>query len=254
MTGRLNGKVAIISGGANGMGAAEVAMFAKEGAKVCVLDVREDLAQPVLDRVGREGGTAIFERVDVSNEDDWVRAISKTTQKFGRLDILVNNAGIGARDYDFESVDDWNHVMKINMTSVFIGTKLAVKEMRRVGKGSIVNIASIASLSGDAVNNPVYGVSKGAVWNYTKQCAAMYGKDNIRVNSVHPGFMPRMLQKDNKPVVPSEVAFKDKMEQIPLGRIGTVDEVAYGVVFLASDEASYITGTELVIDGGFLVL
>jgi NAD(P)-dependent dehydrogenase (short-subunit alcohol dehydrogenase family) len=255
MPGRLNDKVTIISGGANGMGAAQATLFAREGAKVTIMDVRADLAADVMKRIKAEGGTAQFVEGNVTSEDDWKRVIQKTVDAYGRLNILVNNAGIGARHYDFESVDDWRHVMDVNATSVFIGTKLSVKEMRKIGGGAIVNIASIASLSGDAVNNPVYGTSKGAVWNYTKQCAAFYAKDNIRVNSVHPGFMPRMLPRNaDVKVDPPEVAFADKIAQIPLGRIGTVDEIAYGVLFMASDEASYITGTELIIDGGFLAL
>jgi NAD(P)-dependent dehydrogenase (short-subunit alcohol dehydrogenase family) len=254
MVGRLKDKVAIVTGGANGMGAAEAAMFAREGAKVTIMDVRADLAEPVVKRIRDEGGTVQFIEGNVTSEDDWSRAIRATVEAYGKLNILVNNAAIGARQYDFESVNDWRHVMDVNVTSVFIGTKLSVKEMRKAGGGSIINIASIASLSGDAENNPVYGTSKGAVWNYTKQCAAIYAKDNIRVNSVHPGFMPRMIQRNNEKVESSEVAFADKLAQVPLGRIGTVDEIAYGVLFLASDEASYITGTELVIDGGFLAL
>ena len=254
MTDRLKGKVAIVTGGANGMGAAQAAMFAREGARVTIMDVRADLAEAVMARIKAEGGTAQFVEGDVTKEADWTRVIEATIRAYGKLEILVNNAGIGARHYDYESVDDWRHVMDVNATSVFIGTKLCVKEMRKAGGGAIVNIASIASLVGDAVNNPVYGTSKGAVWNYTKQCAAMYAKDGIRANSVHPGFMPRMLQRDNIEVPSPEVAFASSVAQVPLGRIGTVDEVAYGVLFLASDEASYITGTELVIDGGFLAL
>ena len=196
--------------------------------------------------------TAIFQRADVTKEGDWTNAIASTIDAFGKVDILVNNAGIGARQFDPESVDDWRTVMDVNLTSMFIGTKLCVKQMRRNGGGSIVNIASIASFSGDAENNPVYGTSKGAVWNYTKQCASLYAKDNIRVNSVHPGFMPRMLQRNDEKVDPAEIAFAHKLKLIPLGRIGKLEEVAYGVLFLASDEASYITGTDLVIDGGFL--
>jgi NAD(P)-dependent dehydrogenase (short-subunit alcohol dehydrogenase family) len=174
-----------------------------------------------------EGGEARFEQGDVTSEDDWKRVLQTTVDLYGKLDILVNNAGIGAHHFDFESVEDWRHVMDVNMTSVFTGTKPSVKEMRKSGGGAIVNIASIASLSGGAVNNPAYSTSKGAVWNYSKQCAAIYAKDNIRVNSVHPGFMPRMLQHNDEKVPPPEVAFAEKLAQIPLGRIGTVDEVAY---------------------------
>lgn len=254
MPGRVAGKVAIVTGGANGMGAAEAAMLAREGAKVCIMDVRADLSGPVLKRIADEGGDAFFEEGNVTSEDDWKRVIAATVSRYGKLDILVNNAGIGARQYDPESVEDWHHVMNVNMTSMFIGTKLAVKEMIKAGGGAIVNLASISSLVADGGNNPVYGASKGAVWNYTKQAAALYAKNNIRVNSVHPGFMPRMIQRNDEKVDPAEVAFAEKLKWVPMGRIGTVDEIAYGVLFLASDEASYITGTELVIDGGFTAM
>ncbi|MBX3568048.1 MAG: glucose 1-dehydrogenase [Rhizobiaceae bacterium] len=253
MPGRVAGKVAIVSGGANGMGAAEAAMLAREGAKVCIMDVREDLAAPVVERIRDAGGEVIFVQGDVTSEDDWKRVIAETVEAFGKLTILVNNAGIGARLYDPESVEDWHHVMDVNMTSVFIGTKLAVKEMIKAGGGAIVNIASIASFIAEG-GNPVYGASKSAVWNYTKQAAVLYAKNNIRVNSVHPGFMPRMIQRNNEVVDPSEIAFAEKLKWVPMGRIGTVDEIAYGVLFLASDEASYITGTELMIDGGFTAM
>lgn len=252
MPGRLKDKIAIISGGANGMGAAQAAMFAREGAKVTIMDVRADLAEVVMTRIATEGGVAQFVEGNVTSEDDWKRVIETTTEAYGKLNILVNNAGIGARQFDFDSVADWRHVMDVNATSAFIGTKLSVPEMRKAGGGAIVNIASITSLSADAGNNPVYGASKGALWNYTKQAAAIYAKDNIRVNSVHPGYMPRMLQRFEEDIKPAEVAFAANIAKVPLGRIGTVDEIAYGVLFLASDEASYITGAELVIDGGFL--
>jgi 3(or 17)beta-hydroxysteroid dehydrogenase len=249
---RVKGKVAIVSGGANGMGAAESKLLAAEGAAVTVMDVREDLARPVVDDIEKKGGRVIFVRGDVTKEDDWKTVIETTVATFGKLDILVNNAGIGARQFDPDSLEGWRTVMDVNVTGVFLGTKLAVHQMRKVGGGSIVNISSIAGFVGDPGNNPVYPTSKGAVRIYSKAAAVWYAKDNIRINSVHPGFMPRMLQPNDEKVTPSEIAWAENIAWVPMKRIGTVEEVAYAVLYLASDESSYCTGIELVVDGGFL--
>jgi len=252
MSKRLQDKVAIVSGGASGMGAAEVVLFAREGAKVVILDLREDLAESVVLKRGSGDGEIVFVQGDVTQEAAWEQAVKTTINAFGRLDILINNAGISPLGLDPDSLKDWHHVMDVNMTSAFLGTKYASKAMQKSGGGSIVNIASILTFVGDGNLGPSYGASKGALWSFTKQCALRYAKDGIRVNSVHPGYMPRMLQRDGAQAPPIEVAMADRYAKIPLGRTGRVEEVAYGVLFLASDEASYITGTHLVIDGGFL--
>ena len=252
MPGRVQEKVAIVTGGAHGMGAAAAILFAKEGAKVCIMDIRKELADSILQQIKDIGGEAIFQQGDVTNERDWIKTIAATIEAFGKVNILVNNAGIGPSQLDPANVDDWRTFLDVNATSAFVGTKLCAKKMCEAGGGAIVNIGSIAAFVGLGEVNPAYGASKGALLSYTKQCACIYGKDNIRVNSVHPGLMPRMLQVDGRPQLPAEIAYKDRLPLIPLGRIGVAEEVAYGVLFLASDEASYITGSDLVIDGGYL--
>ncbi|GKY87042.1 SDR family NAD(P)-dependent oxidoreductase [Sinisalibacter aestuarii] len=253
MTARLKGKVAVVTGGANGMGAAQAAMMAREGAKVCIMDVRDDLAAPVLERILDADGEAMFHRGDVTREADWEEVLAAVVARYGRLDILVNNAGIGANRLDPDSVDDWKTVMEINVMGAAIGTRLAVPIMRAGGGGAIVNISSIAAFAAFEDANPVYATSKGALWTYTRQAALTHAKDGIRVNSIHPGLMPRMLQPGNPALSDAEQGRADKLGHVPLRRLGHPDEVAYGVVFLASDEASYVTGSSLVIDGGYLL-
>ena len=256
MPDRVKDKVAIVTGGASGLGEAEAKLLAREGAKVCIMDLREDLANPIVETITKDGGQAIFVKGDVSQEADWHRVVATTTDCFGSLNILVNNAGVAGRYFDAESVEDWRKIMDINMTSVFIGTKSCVGAMRKSGGGAIVNISSVFGIVALRNSNPAYSSSKGAIRIYTKASACAYAADNIRVNSVHPGFMQKMLAPDPT-YGPSEGQYQQvnnskQLERVPLGRIGMPIEVANGVVFLASDEASYITGAELNIDGGFL--
>ena len=244
---RLRNKVAIVTGGAHGMGEAEARLFAREGAKVVVADILADMGETVADDIRREGGEARFERLDVTSDADWERVIAATLGVYGKLDILVNNAGIGSSTFnDIDGTDGWDRIIAVNQTSVFLGTRRAAAEMTKSGGGSIVNISSILGLVGSDTGHPAYGASKGAVRLYTKQAAVRYGPRGVRVNSVHPGYMPPMLNSTNA----GERA--DKIERTPLRRLGEVIEVANGVLFLASDEASFITGTELVIDGGWV--
>ena len=249
---RLNGKVAIITGGAGQMGGTHAQLFAAEGAKVVVADVRDDDGERIAQRIRADGGEARYVRCDVTSEEDWIQLIAKTVAAYGRFDILVNNAGIsGSSTKENDSTEQWHRIVDINATSVFLGTKLAVAEMRKTGGGSIVNIASIMGIVGGEENHPSYHASKAAVRGYTKAAACRYGPDNIRVNSVHPGFLPPMLSSNNSHPTPG--GLQRKLDWTPLRRRGEPMEVAYGVLFLASDEASYITGAELVIDGGFTV-
>ncbi len=244
---RLRNKVAIVTGGAHGMGEAEARLFAREGAKVVVADILADMGETVAADIRREGGEARFERLDVTSDADWERVIAATLGAYGKLDILVNNAGIGSSTFnDIDGTDGWDRIIAVNQTSVFLGTRRAAAEMTKAGGGSIVNISSILGLVGSDTGHPAYGASKGAVRLYTKQAAVRYGPRGVRVNSVHPGYMPPMLNSTNA----GERA--DKIERTPLRRLGEVIEVANGVLFLASDEASFITGTELVIDGGWV--
>ncbi|MHB8575078.1 MAG: SDR family NAD(P)-dependent oxidoreductase [Dehalococcoidia bacterium] len=246
---RLPGKVAIISGGASGMGAEEARLFAREGAKVVVADVIDADGQQVVAEIGATGGEALFVHCDVTNESDWKQAVDSTVERFGRLDILVNNAGLSSSSVgNHLDTDGWRRIMDVNATGVFLGAKYAVLAMQQSGGGAIVNISSIMGFVGGSGGHPAYHASKGAVRIFTKAMAARYGPAGIRVNSVHPGFMPTM--RSGRPR--NEAAMQELIKQTPLRRTGETIEVAYGVLFLASDEASFITGTELVIDGGFI--
>jgi NAD(P)-dependent dehydrogenase (short-subunit alcohol dehydrogenase family) len=244
---RLKDKVAIVTGGAHGMGEAEVRLFSKEGATVVIADLLDKEGEAVAADISASQGRARFIRTDVTSESDWQRLISETVAFYGRLDILVNNAGIsGSAVGDHDDLTGWLKLQAVNSTSVFLGTKLAAAAMMPNGRGSIVNISSIMGFVGGSEGHPGYAASKGAVRLYTKAAAAKYGPFGVRVNSVHPGFMPPMLNATNAGLRAS------KIEATPLRRLGEPIEVAYGVLFLASDEASFVTGTELVIDGGFI--
>jgi NAD(P)-dependent dehydrogenase (short-subunit alcohol dehydrogenase family) len=244
---RLKDKVAVITGGAHGMGDAEARLFAAEGAKIVVADILGADAEAVAAEIRTRGGEAIAATIDVTREDDWNALIGKTLAAYGRLDILVNNAGIsGSSVGNPDGLEGWHRVIAVNQTSVFLGTKLAAEQMAKTGGGSIVNISSIMGFVGSTSGHPAYHASKGAVRIYSKAAAVRYGPSGVRVNTVHPGYMPPMLNATNA----AERA--DKIALTPLRRIGQPVEVAYGVLFLASDEASFVTGTELVIDGGFI--
>jgi NAD(P)-dependent dehydrogenase (short-subunit alcohol dehydrogenase family) len=246
---RLPGKVAIISGAAHGMGAEEAKLFAREGAKVMIADILEDEGKQREAEINQAGGEAMFVRLDVASEADWKRVVEATVARFGKLDILVNNAGLSSTsEADPMDTDGWRRIMEVNATGVFLGTKYAIPAMKQSGGGSIVNISSIMGFVGGESGHPAYHASKGAVRIFTKATAVKYGPDGIRANSVHPGFMPPMRSARPR----DAAALQTLVDQTPLRRTGKPIEVAYGVLFLASDEASFITGTELVIDGGFI--
>ena len=244
---RLEGKVALISGGARGMGAEEALLFAREGAKVVigdVLDEGRDIAAQI------PGGQAIFVRLDVTNEGDWERAVSTAEQVYKRLDILVNNAGVSAvGGIEDTTVEEWDRVMSVNAKGVFLGTKHAIPAMQRAGGGSIINISSQLGIVAMNESSPQYIASKGAVRLLTKSTAIQYASDGIRCNSVHPGPIVTPMTDFRR----SDPAVRELMtSRIPLGRYGESIDVAYGVLYLASDEASFVTGSELVIDGGWV--
>ena len=244
---RLESKVALISGGARGIGAAEARMFAREGASVVVGDVLEEEGRRVEKEIIDTGGHALFARLDVTSEADWLRVVELTVQRFGRLDILVNNAAILRKGQVLETSEEtWDEVMSVNSKGVFLGTKHAIPQMRKSGGGSIINISSGAGITGSR-RNAAYHASKGAVRIFTKAAAVQYAKEGIRVNSVHPGPVSTDMLASSHADDDSD---EQRATQIPLGRFGKPDEVAYGVLYLASDESSFVTGSELVIDGG----
>ena len=244
---RLEGKVALISGGSRGQGATEAELFVKEGAKVVIADILEPEGNAVAAQIREGGGDASFIRLDVTSEDDWRDAVEFTLNTYGRLDILINNAAIYKRTPIVQTeLDEWNQIMDINSTGVFLGTKHSVPAMQKSGGGSIINISSTAGLVGSE-RGSAYGASKGSVRLFTKYTAIQHASDGIRSNSIHPGPIDTEMIKENIST-PEDRA--ESEARVPLGRIGTVMDVAYGALFLASDESSFMTGAELVIDGG----
>jgi cyclopentanol dehydrogenase len=246
---RLAGKVALISGGARGMGAAEAKMFAREGAQVVLGDVLEDEGRAVEAEIAAKGGKAAFLRLDVTREAEWQAAVALAERRFGRLDVLVNNAGISAAGrVEDTTVEAWDRVMEVNAKGVFLGTKAAIPAMRRAGGGSIVNISSQLGLVGMDISSPQYTASKGAVRLLTKTTALQYAKEKIRANSVHPGPIVTAMTERRRA---DPDAYALMLSRIPLSRFGEPEEVAYAVLYLASDESAFVTGSELVIDGGW---
>jgi NAD(P)-dependent dehydrogenase (short-subunit alcohol dehydrogenase family) len=246
---RLQNKVALITGAASGMGEASARLFAREGAKVIVSDILEKEGAAVVSSITAAGGEAIFLRQDVTDEAQWRNAIQSTVQRHGRLDILVNNAGISGAVPDRMDLAYFDKLMAVNARGTFLGMKCAIEQMKKQGGGSIVNLSSISGFVGQQFVHMGYNGAKAAIRMMTKSAAVQYGTDHIRVNSVHPGVMPPMRTS----VTAADPKLREKLlETIPMRRAGRVEEAAYAILFLASDEASYVTGTELVVDGGFL--
>ena len=244
---RLEGKVALISGGARGQGATEARLFAQEGAAVVIGDILQDEGRQVEAAINEAGGRALFVNLDVTNSDEWQAAIAKAVETFGKLDILVNNAAIYSRiPIEHATEEEWDKIIDINLKGVFLGTKHCIPAMRAAGGGSIINISSTAGLVGSP-RGGAYSASKGGVRLFTKNTAIQHAADGIRANSIHPGPIDTEMIADN---IRTDEGLAASVARVPLGRIGTVDDVAYGALFLASDEASYMTGSELVIDGG----
>jgi len=246
---RLAGKVALISGGARGMGAVEAHLFAQEGAKVVLGDVLEAEGKAVEEQIRAAGGAATFVRLDVTSETDWEQAVATAERLHGGLHVLVNNAGIGGgRRIEETTLQDWERTMAVNSTGVFLGTRAVIPALRRAGGGSIVNISSQLGLVGTDNSSPQYQASKGAVRLLTKATAIQYARDGIRANSVHPGPIVTAMTERRR-ADPEQ--YRLTISRIPLGRYGRPEEVALGVLYLASDEAAFVTGSELVIDGGW---
>lgn len=251
---RVRGKVAIVTGGALGLGEATAALLAREGARVVVTDVKEDEGRQVAERIGKDGGEAVFLKHDVSREDDWKRVMDETTSSFGRLDIMVNNAGVAlGKDVEHTTFDEWRWLMSINLDGVFLGTRFAITAMKPNRSGSIVNMSSIEGLIGDP-NLAAYNASKGGVRLFTKSAALYCAKAgyNIRVNSVHPGYIVTpMVESYAQASGDAAAAQRALIALHPIGHLGEPNDIAYGVLYLASDESKFVTGSELVIDGGY---
>ena len=258
---RLAGKVALVTGAAMGLkgarmgiGGATAWMFAREGAKVALCDVNEELGQTTASQIREEGHDATFVFLDVTSEQGWINAIQATVSAYGKLDILVNSAGNSIPGgIEETTVEVWDDLLAVHAKGPFLGTKHAIPEMRKVGGGSIINISSINGLTGSGAS-PGYTAGKGASRIFSKVAAVQYAKEKIRVNSVHPGYVETPLSRTRVGMpggtTEEELASK-RIAQTPMGREATPDELAYGILYLASDESSFVTGSELVIDGGF---
>ena len=251
---RLEGKVALITGAAAGVegalmgfGGAAARLFAREGAKVVLTDILVEQGERSAAEIREMGGDAIFVKLDVTSDEDWQKAIEATLAAYGRLDVMINNAGTGApANVEDTTVDVWDGQMDVHAKGVFLGTKCAIPEMRKVGGGSIINTSSIYGLVGSP-GSTAYHAAKGAIRIFSKAAAIQYAPDGIRVNSIHPGFMRTPM---TRPRYEDPIRHTELLERIPMGRMGTADEIAYGMLYLASDESAFVTGSELVIDGG----
>ncbi len=249
--GRLDGKVALISGGARGQGAVEARMFAAEGACVVFGDILDDEGRRVEAEIRELGGQATYVHLDVTSEDDWQSAVNAAVSEYGKLDVLVNNAGIVlGRSIEDMTVAEWDRLFDVNAKGVFLGTKASLPALREAGGGSIVNISSTAGLVGNDYNLAGYSSTKGAVRLFTKSTAIQHAGEGIRCNSVHPGPIDTPMLRESRANRGSGLSDEEQMRRVPLGRIGRPEDIAYAVIYLASDEASFVTGSEVVVDGG----
>ncbi|MDH4120801.1 MAG: glucose 1-dehydrogenase [Deltaproteobacteria bacterium] len=250
---RVKGKTALVTGGSMGMGESHAKLLAREGAKVAVADVSEEKGNAVAEAIRKAGGEAVFIRLDVSREDEWTKAIQAVDKAFKRLDILVNNAGILLmKDVEHTTFDEWKRLLSVNLDGVFLGIHTAIPLMRKGGGGSIINISSISGIVGDA-NLAAYNASKAGVRLLTKSAALYCAREkmNIRVNSVHPGGVVTPM---TQPLLSNPDVQKQLDASTPMGRMAQPIEISWGVLFLASDESSYMTGSELVMDGGMTAI
>jgi NAD(P)-dependent dehydrogenase (short-subunit alcohol dehydrogenase family) len=250
---RVEGKVALVTGGGLGLGQATAMLLAREGAKVVVTDLQEEPGHATVDAIIDAGGEAIFIRHDVASEADWSAAIGMTANRFGGLHVLVNNAGVAlTANVEDTTLEQWRWLLSINLDGVFIGTRMAIGAMKASG-GSIINISSIEGLIGDP-NLAAYNASKGGVRIFTKSAALHCAKAGyrIRVNSIHPGYIWTPMVQHYLAAQPDPAAAKAFVEGLhPVGHLGEPDDIAYGALYLAADESKFVTGAELVIDGGY---
>jgi len=240
--GRMNGKVSIVTGAGSGIGKASAIFLAKEGAKVVLTDVQTDKLEAAVEEITAFKGDAIGIKHNVAEEKEWISVIQKVIERFGTINVLVNSAGINSKA---DTKEEWDRVLNINLTGSYIGMKQVISIMKRNGGGSIVNIASLAGLVGGGFNG--YAASKGGIRAISRAAAVDFAKENIRVNSIYPGLIITPMTEG---ILHHGELKKHFEEKTPLPRFGTADDIAYGVLYLASDESAFITGTELVIDGG----
>jgi len=252
--GRVEGKVAIVTGGALGIGRAACLLLAKEGAKVAVTDVLSKEGQELVDEIKGFGGVAKFWHLDITNEDEVKQVFADIFKEFGKIDVLVNNAGIAGVNKPTHEIteEEWDKVINVNVKGVFFCTKHVIPYMQKTGGGSIINLSSIYGLV-SAPDVPPYHASKGAVRLMSKTDALLYAKDNIRVNSVHPGYIwtPMVENHLKASGIDPEEGKKQLASLHPIGHVGEPMDIAYGVLYLASDESKFVTGSELIIDGGY---
>ncbi|MCC2251567.1 MAG: SDR family NAD(P)-dependent oxidoreductase [Bacillota bacterium] len=247
--GRLDNKVALITGAANGMGAMEAKLFAEEGAKIIATDIQTDILNKVIDDIKDNGGDAIAFQHNVTLEEEWKQVIAEALKAYGKIDILVNNAGVSSPEtIATMGMNEWNKVMDINLNGCVIGMKYVIPEMQKQGGGSVINISSIGGIVGMAGTSP-YTAAKGALRSLSKSAAVDYAKDHIRVNSLHPGIIETPM---TAPSMKDAMQYYHTFTQLPY--LGKPEDVAYGALFLASDESRFMTGAELVIDGGWTAL
>jgi NAD(P)-dependent dehydrogenase (short-subunit alcohol dehydrogenase family) len=261
---RLDGKVALISGAARGIGGETARLMAQAGAQVVVADMLDERGRQTAGTINAAGGQAEYTHLDVTKEEDWTAAVNLATSKFGKLDILVNNAGVFiGKGIEEISLDEWNRLVAVNMTGVFLGTKLAAQALREAAKSSehgsaIVNLASIAGIVGSQLD-PLYSMTKGGVTLFTKSAALEFGRKGyrIRVNSIHPGVIQTDMGEQTFVARAQRTGSNDTTaarqvvtESVPWGRMGVPMDIAKGIVFLASDDAGYMNGAGLIIDGG----
>jgi len=251
--GRMDRKVALVTGASLGIGRAACLMLAKEGASVAATDVLDADGAALVDEIAARGGKARYWHLDVAREDQVRSVLAEVVKAFGRLDVLVNNAGIAGASKPTHEIteEEWDRVQAVNVKGPFFCTKHAVPHMKRGGGGSIVNISSIYGLIG-AADVPPYHASKGALRLMTKTDAMIYARDNIRVNSIHPGYIWTPMVENFLKAAGDVAAGRRAIEALhPIGRVGEPDDIAYGILYLASDESKFVTGSELVIDGGY---
>ena len=248
--GRLDGKVALISGGARGMGETEARLFVREGAAVVIGDILDEEGEAVAASIANAGGQCRYVHLDVREETHWQAAVAEATARFGTLNVLVNNAGIGSSPFPVheEPVDLWDRTMAVNLKGVFLGTRAAIPAMLDASGGSIINISSQLGIVGVPYNGAAYQTAKGGVRIFTKAAALQYASHGIRVNSVHPGPVVTEMTRAGRN---DPARLETMLSRIPMGRYGEPEEVAHAVLYLASDESSFVTGSEVVVDGGW---